>query len=776
MDVPVKVTTGGLVLPDTKLILALGNESAAFLAGESIIPKNRTVHALRGLQFAYKDVPVFLSYSPDVGEINHKWEVDLLTDTAQMIRLYKTGSLKPKYGEYRWVEDFSDVIAGVEAKFAATGIPVDVAHDKETRGLDPWFKPTMYLPGGYIICNQFAWEKGKCDCTHWENEEVEREKLKKGSLFREQQEWLLNTPKISLRGANLKYDLIWEYVRSGLECTNFKFDTTLVGCLLDEDRTNSLDVHTKIYVPELGGYSDEFDAAQDKARFDLIPKQTLIPYTGGDGDATLQVATVLKKELLADPKLAAFYVNVLHPGCRAFEKIERGGVLVDLPRTLELQKKMDAHLDGLLQKAKMIVGGRIVAKHFDNSKRGDLNLTKPSMLVDFLFSPMGLNLKPRAFTPKPKKDGTKVPSTAMDNLLEFEDNEDAAPFIELLKDYSKTQKARVTYIGELGESGFLQYLRSDGRYHPVYWLFTGDADEDEGGTVTGRLSCKCPAFQTVPKHHPWAEEIRKCFIAPPGMLLMERDYSQGELKIVACIAGCKSMLEIYAAGKDLHVDTAAFVSGMTYDQLAALEATDKYLFEETRQKGKAGNFGLVYGMSACGNDGKGGFVAYAKKTYRVIMAPADAEKFRAGFFAQKPELVAYHKEYKAFAHANGYVRTPMGRIRHLWLINSPLREIASKAERQAVNSPVQGALSDMMIWSLALEDAAGYTKECPGFGVVHDAGYNYVPEDNAAMWGKKHKEIMQNLPFERVGWHPQLQFTADVKVGPNMGELSKLKC
>ena len=99
MDVPVKVTTGGLVLPDTKLILALGNESAAFLAGESIIPKNRTVHALRGLQFAYKDVPVFLSYSPDVGEINHKWEVDLLTDTAQMIRLYKTGSLKPKYGE-----------------------------------------------------------------------------------------------------------------------------------------------------------------------------------------------------------------------------------------------------------------------------------------------------------------------------------------------------------------------------------------------------------------------------------------------------------------------------------------------------------------------------------------------------------------------------------------------------------------------------------------------------------------------------------------------------
>lgn len=769
-DLPVNVASGFSVSVDTKVILGLGNDSVEFLQNASLLPKNRKVTSLRGMQFAYQGLPLFVSYSADVGDIDHGWEVDLLCDLSQVVRLHRTGSLKPKIGEYRWVDDFTELIAGITKKFSETGQPVNVSHDKETRGLDPWFKATPFKPGGYIICNQFSFEYGKSDCTHFASEEEEREKLKPGSLYREQMEWLLNSPMVSLRGSNLKYDLIWEYVRSGLECSNFRFDTTLVGCLLDEDRCNSLDVHTKIYVPSLGGYSDEFDAVQDKERFDLIPKETILPYAGGDTDATLQLSDQLKRELLTDPKLTAFYVNVLHPGCRAFEKIERGGVCVDLNEYTKLQKELDERLDATMTKAKSLLGGRIVAKHYDNEKRGGLNLTKPSLLVDFLFSPMGLNLKPLEFTAKPLKDGTKRPSTAMDHLMMFAGHPDAGPFIEIFQDYSQTNKVRRDYVGEIGQSGFLAHLRSDYRYHPTYWLFAGDKEEDEGGTVTGRLSCKNPAFQTIPKHHPWAKRLRKCFIAPDGHVIMERDYSQGELRLVACIAGCKGMIEIYASDKDLHTDTAAYVSSMTYEQLAALEKTDPHLYEETRQKGKAGNFGLVYGMGA------EGFQVYAWASYKVKMTLEACEDFRNAFFKKYWELAEYHKEYKKFAHKNGYVRTPMGRLRHLYLINSPIREVAAKAERQAVNSPVQGALSDMMVWSLALEDAAGYTKTCPAFGVVHDAGYNYVPENDVELWGGRHKEIMQNLPFDKVGWKPQLLFKADVKIGPNMGELKKLSC
>jgi DNA polymerase I-like protein with 3'-5' exonuclease and polymerase domains len=137
--------------------------------------------------------------------------------------------------------------------------------------------------------------------------------------------------------------------------------------------------------------------------------------------------------------------------------------------------------------------------------------------------------------------------------------------------------------------------------------------------------------------------------------------------------------------------------------------------------------------------------------------------------------VRYHAEIKAFAHRHGHVRSPLGRIRHLPLINSKNNAIRQHAERQAVNSPTQATLSDMLLLTIALEHRAGLFKIAPCFAAVHDAKYSYVPEDKVDTVVPKMVEIMESLPLEKFNWKPQLPFRADVKIGPNMGQLQGWK-
>lgn len=278
---------------------------------------------------------------------------------------------------------------------------------------------------------------------------------------------------------------------------------------------------------------------------------------------------------------------------------------------------------------------------------------------------------------------------------------------------------------------------------------------------------------TIPKHTKWAKAIRRCFPAPDGMLVLENDYSQGELKLMACVANEPTMIEAYLNGMDLHSVTSGRFAGYSYEQMMSMKASDDKaqvaIFEATRQLGKAGNFGLIYGMGA------NGFRNYAEANYHVKLSMAEAEEFRDGFFNTYTELPKYHQQYKMFASKFGFVRNPLGRIRHLPLINSRRQEISSKAERQAINAPIQGALSDLMIWTIGLAHSRGYTKECPTFGNVHDATYSYLPEDRAYEYGQRMIELMENLPFHEVDWEPQLQFTADGKLGKNMAELSAIE-
>ena len=152
-----------------------------------------------------------------------------------------------------------------------------------------------------------------------------------------------------------------------------------------------------------------------------------------------------------------------------------------------------------------------------------------------------------------------------------------------------------------------------------------------------------------------------------------------------------------------------------------------------------------------------------------------AEEFSEKFFELYNRLPIYHQQFKAHAHKYGHVRSPLGRIRHLPLINSGNRAVAAGAERQAINSAVQSTLSDLLIWSIAEEDRAGLSAVAPAIGAIHDAAYNYFPEDKVDELMQRHLEIQENLPFEKVGWQPQLKFPADAKFGYNMADMKKWK-
>jgi DNA polymerase I-like protein with 3'-5' exonuclease and polymerase domains len=720
-----------------------------------LMPKNRKLTSLRCRVNPIGGIPALFSYNVGIADLDHGHYIDLLTDAAMALRLAATGTIQPPPGQYEYVKDLKGLVSDIKVRLI-NGMEefVDVAFDTETRGLD------RFAPEGFLVSLQFTHRAGHAYVWPFATKEQSLQEL----LDLDNQldlAWIFSCPQIRICAANGKYDLEWLYEQAGIECTNFTFDTTAVGSLLDENRSNGLDVHAKIYT-KMGGYSDEFDQKADKSRMDLElikNPDAFLQYAGGDTDATLQVKQSQKEELLTDAGLTQFYVHVLHPALRAFEHVERGGVYVDRDAFNELEADLNTELLSLTDRAKEIIGGMLTAKHWDADKPGGLNLTKPKLISDFMFSPSGLNLKPKMLTEK-----TKAPVTSMEHLEMFHSVPEAAEFVGLMSDFSAATKALGTYV-----QGFLKHLRSDGKFHPVYWLFAGNKDEGDGGTNTGRLSVKDPAFQTIPKHTKWGKRLRRCYPAPPGHLVLECDYSQGELRVVACVAGEETMINSYLKGMDLHALTGGQIGGYTYEQMMEFKKSEdkklKKLYDDLRQQAKAGNFGLLYGM------GVEGFIDYARIGYGVILTYAQAEKIRNTFFETYPGLLTYHQTYKAFAKKHGYVVSPLGRVRHLPLIRSPRQEISSKAERQAINSPIQGALSDMMIWAIAEHHNKGWSKEAPCFGAIHDAGYYYIPEDDADLWAKRVVDTMANLPLEKVGWNPPLKFIADAKIGPNMADL-----
>lgn len=735
------------------LILLMGAPAYKFLVDEGIVNKKLKLGSAREKIFLANGFPVLVSYDPGMVDFMPEIKPDIIWDVRLAIRYATTGTLNPVVGDYHYVEAFDEIMLWAAGLDKTQLTPL--AFDTETIGLDE------FAPEGQIITVQLSYKVGHA--LVYKSDQGEFSHTVKTQLT-----WLFSCPWLNTIGANLKYDMRWMAHKKQIYIRNNHFDTQLAGGSVNENRYNSLKKHCKEYAPTLGGYEEEFEAKWDKARMDLALAADpggFLQYSGGDTDAALRIYPPIRAEILKDAALSRFYVKLLHPASIAFRQLETRGIVIDKPRYLELKVQAEAERDEISAKCFSMMPNKIKYKYSDN-----LSLTRDVIIVDFLFGGYGLKLKPTMATPKgmitdpiTQEEFIKVPSTAWIHLKQFIDHPEAGPFVKLLKQYNATCKTVDTYI-----VGFLVHLRSDGRFHSSYVLAKGGqaGDEDEGGgTLTGRSSCRDPAYQTWPKRTAWAKRLRSVVICPPGYVIVKLDYSQGELRIMADASNCKNMILAYHQGLDLHAITAAKFMNLTMEQFLTLPKEE---IDKARDGAKAGNFGLIYRISP------EGYMAFAESSYNVKLSLKQAEENHAAFFKLYPEIEDYHDDQVSFARKNGYVRNQLGAVRHLPLIKTFDNKTRGKQERQAINSPTQGCLFQMMM--LLMIQIHRERPDVWMFGNTHDSLEMYLKQDTWEADCHQIKQMAENLPLHEFGWKPKVPFLVDFEMGAvNLGDMKKVK-
>lgn len=569
-----------------------------------------------------------------------------------------------------------------------------------------------------------------------------------------------------LSGHNLKFDLhCLENTGIVIPMHRWAHETLQLVFCMDENIANKeLSECVKLVVPEMGGYSDEFDRTVDKSEMLRVPPALMLPYAAGDADATLRLTKRLISTVQRDSRQWACYERVQMPAMRMFYQMEKRGMRVDKAAlrafAIEVQEAEKTLYDELIRE----VPGSIKRKHIGaGSRKGNgLSFSRADFVLDILFRhPDGFRFTPTVFTSSTANlpEAERVPSVSKKDHLPFFDHE---PWVAQLIQYQTIAKLLSTYVGNEGTKdkpakGLWQYICDDGRIRPSYWLHR---------TVTGRAASSDPNGQNLPKRGKLAKAYRKIFVPRKGYVFGELDLSQAELRVAACMANDQVMIRLYQQGADIHMATAAAVMGLTIAQFKKLPKEEQ---EVHRTRAKAVNFGFLYGMWWRK------FRSYAKTDYGLTITENEAKAMRDTFFRRYPGLQLWHNETRAFVRANGYVRALHGAIRHLPNIRSYDEAIQSEAERQAINSPVQRFASD-----LALIGLTRLARDLPPrlggvCAFVHDAGIleikaGYETEVlGAAKW------YMENPPLEEwFGIELPVPVVADAKVGENLCDMREI--
>jgi DNA polymerase-1 len=254
------------------------------------------------------------------------------------------------------------------------------------------------------------------------------------------------------------------------------------------------------------------------------------------------------------------------------------------------------------------------------------------------------------------------------------------------------------------------------------------------------------------------------FGAPPGWSFVEADYSQIELRIAAFIANERHMIDLYNQGADIHMTTAMAVTGLPKSAVT----------KEIRKKvGKPVNFGFLYGM------GWRKFIETAFNNYGAVFNEAEAQGYRKAYFDLFPDLVRWHERQRRLVREYGRVQSPLGRVRHLPDIYSPEKGVQAEAERQAINSPVQGFASDMALLSMTLINAEfrrqGIAGNC--LGLVHDAINFEIRDDDLWRALPIIKDIMEDpTPLrKKFGTVLTIPIIADLKIGRHWGDAHEVQ-
>ena len=395
---------------------------------------------------------------------------------------------------------------------------------------------------------------------------------------------------------------------------------------------------------------------------------------------------VRQRAQLKQNDLERVYAEIELPLARVLGDMEREGFLVDADALRALGEEFRAHIALLTDEIAALMGARI-------------NLNSPKQLGEMLFDKMGL--------PAPKKTqrGYSTSAEVLENLAA--EHEVCAKILE----YRKYQKLESTYIDSL-----LNLQDAAGRIHSRF---------DQVATATGRISSAEPNLQNIPVRTELGRQIRRAFIARPGCVLVDADYSQIELRVLAHMSGDETMIEAFREGQDIHARTAAEVYGVPLEQVT----------HEMRSASKAVNFGIVYGISD---------FTLAKN---ISVSRKEAREFIERYFERYPGVKRYMDAAVAEGREKGYVTTLMGRRRYLPELASANFNLRSFGERCAMNSPIQGTAADIIkLAMIRVADAlrkGGYKARL--ILQVHDELIVEAPEDEQERVRALLKDCMEGV-------------------------------
>jgi DNA polymerase-1 len=366
--------------------------------------------------------------------------------------------------------------------------------------------------------------------------------------------------------------------------------------------------------------------------------EKITEYAAEDADITLQLKQSLFP-LLKTKDVERVFFEVENPLVRVLTDMEYEGIKVDMDFLREYSKELEKDAKSAEDKVYAQAGE-------------SFNLASPKQLGEVLFDKLKLD-------PKAKKTKTGQYATGEDVLLKLAHK---SQIVDDILTFRELTKLRSTYVDALP----LMVNRKTGRVHTSY---------AQAVAVTGRLSSNNPNLQNIPIRTERGREIRKAFIPRnEEFVLLSADYSQIELRIVASISADPNMCEAFRTGKDIHTATAAKVFGVD----------EKDVTKEMRYKAKSVNFGIIYGQGAFG------------LADNLGISRTEAKEIIDNYKKQFSGIQKYMDETVNFARENGYVQTLMGRKRWLKDINSANFTVRGFAERNAINSPIQGTAADMI--------------------------------------------------------------------------------
>jgi len=346
-----------------------------------------------------------------------------------------------------------------------------------------------------------------------------------------------------------------------------------------------------------------------------------------------------------DAPLRHIYESMDLPLVPVLLRMEQAGVRIDPAQLSAMSSRLAVEMDSLAD--------RIYAQAGEAAAQESplrFNINSPKQLGDVLFNKMQL--------PKPLKYGKgKVISTAQDVLEELAEHH---PVPRLVLEYRQLAKLRSTYLDSLPT-----LVDAEGRVHTTF---------NQVGTATGRLSSTNPNLQNIPIRTALGREIRAAFIPAPGNLLLSADYSQIELRLMAHFSQDPLLLNAYRTGQDIHTLTASEVFGIPVDQL------DK----ETRNRAKAVNFGIVYGISPFG------------LAAQLGIEQKEARLYIDRYFERYAGVRRFIDETLETVRRDQAVRTYFGRVRPIPDIQSRNPNMRGFAERTAINTPLQGTAADLI--------------------------------------------------------------------------------